>query len=87
MTDTPAHIYQKQYEIIAAKPMSERIQLGFDTIDTTRLWIENSIRQASPGIEPSDLAVAVFLRYYQYDFPEKQLEQIIQSIRAYHAVQ
>jgi len=62
MTDTPAHIYQMQYEIIASKPMSERIQLGFDTIDTTRNWIENSIRQTSPEINPSELAIAVFLR-------------------------
>jgi hypothetical protein len=85
MTDTPEHIYQKQYEIIAAKPMSERIQLGFDTIDHTRQWIENSIKQSLPDISPSDLAVAVFLRYYQYDFSETQLGQIIQSIRAYHA--
>jgi hypothetical protein len=85
MTDTPAHIYQMQYEIIASKPMSERIQLGFDTIDTTRNWIENSIRQTSPEINPSELAIAVFLRYYQQDFTETQLAQIIQSIRAYHA--
>jgi len=85
MTDTPAHIYQKQYEIIASKPMSERIQLGFDTIDTTRQWIENSIRQTSPGINQTDLAIAVFMRYYQYDFSETQLERIIQSIRAYYA--
>jgi hypothetical protein len=85
MTDTPAHIYQKQYEIIASKPMSERIKLGFDTIDTTRHWIENSIRQTSPNITPSDLAVAVFMRYYQNDFTETQLGQIIRSIRAYHA--
>jgi hypothetical protein len=62
MTDTPDHIYQMQYEIIASKPMSERIQLGFDTIDTTRNWIENSIRQTSPEINPSELAIAVFLR-------------------------
>lgn len=85
MTDTPAHIYQKQYEIIASKPMSERVQLGFDTIDTARKWIENSIRQISPNISQADLAITIFLRYYQYDFSEAQLEHIIQSIRAYHA--
>ena len=85
MNDTPTHIYQKQYEIIASKTMSERVQLGFEAIDTTRNWIENSIRQISPGINQSDLAIAVFLRYYQYDFSEPQLGQIIESIRAYHS--
>jgi hypothetical protein len=85
MNDTPTHIYQKQYEIIASKTMSERVQLGFEAIDTTRNWIENSIRQTSPEINPSELAIAVFLQYYQQDFTETQLAQIIQSIRAYHA--
>ncbi len=85
MTDTPEHIYQKQYEIIASKPLSERIQLGLDTIDTTRRWIENSIRQASPNISPTDLAIAVFMRYYQYDFSAAQIDKIIQSNRAYYA--
>jgi hypothetical protein len=47
--------------------------------------LENSIRQISPGINQSDLAIAVFLRYYQYDFSEPQLGQIIESIRAYHS--
>jgi hypothetical protein len=85
MIDTPEYIYQKQYEIIAAKPLSERIRLGFETIDSTRKWIEHSIKHDSPGISPTDLAIAVFLRYYQYDFSETQLKEIIQSIRAYHA--
>jgi hypothetical protein len=86
MTDTPAHIYQLQYEIIASKPMSERIQLGYETIDTTRLWIENSIRLSLPDISKTDLAITVFLRYYQNDFSETQLGQIIQSIRDYHTI-
>jgi hypothetical protein len=86
MTDTPAHIYQLQYEIIASKPMSERIQLGYETIDTTRLWIENSIRLSLPDISKTDLAITVFLRYYQNDFSEAQLGQIIQSIRDYHTI-
>lgn len=84
MTDTPEHIYQKQYEIIASKPLVERVRLGFETIDTTRKWIENSIKQTTPDITPMELAIAVFLRYYQYDFPEARLQEIIQSIRAYY---
>ncbi len=84
MTDTPAHIYQKQYEIIASKPMTERIQLGLDSIDSARQWIENSIRQSSPNINKTDFAIALFMRYYQNDFSETQTRQIIQSIRAYY---
>ena len=84
MTDTPLHIYQKQYDIIAAKPMTERVRLGFETIDTTRQWIENSIKQNTPDISQIDLAIAVFLRYYRIEFSDIQLENIIQSIRAYH---
>jgi len=84
MTDTPAHIYQKQYDIIASKPMAERVRLGFETIDTTRQWVENSIKQSTPDISQVDLAIAVFLRYYRNDFSEIQLGHIIQSMRAYH---
>jgi len=84
MTDTPAHIYQKQYEIIASKPMAERVRLAFETIDNTRQWVENSIKQSKPDISPVDLAVAVFLRYYGNDFSEIELGKIVQSMREYH---
>ena len=84
MTDTPLHIYEKQYEIMMAKPMSERILLGFETIDTTRQWIENSIKKDNPAISEIDLAIAVFLRYYRIEFSEIQVESIIKSLRAYH---
>ena len=84
MTDTPFHIYQKQYDIIASKPIEERVRLGFETIDTTRQWVENSIKQKTPNLSPIDLSIAVFLRYYQNDFSEIQLKNIIESMRNYH---
>jgi|GEM_PF-396744 len=86
MIDTPPHIYQIQYDIIAAKSMEERVRLAFETIDITREWIENSIKQSTPNISEIDLAIAVFLRYYQNDFSKLQIAQIIKSMRAYHKV-
>jgi hypothetical protein len=85
MSDTPEYIYQKQYEIITAKSLPERLKLAFDTIDLTRQWVESVIRHNHPDISEVDLAVAVFLRYYHNDFPEVQLEKIVESIRLYHA--
>ena len=84
MTDTPLHIYQKQYDIIASKPMAERVRLAFETIDTARQWVENSIKLTRPDINPVDLAIAVFLRYYGNDFSEIELGKIVQSMREYH---
>ena len=84
MTDTPQHIYKKQYDIIASKPMDERVRLSFETIDTTRQWVENSIKQNRPNISRIDLAIAVFLRYYSIDFTEIQRNNIIKSMREYH---
>ena len=84
MTDTPHHIYKKQYDIIASKPMDERVRLSFETIDTTRQWVENSIKQNTPNISRIDLAIAVFLRYYSIDFTEIQRDNIIGSMRKYH---
>jgi hypothetical protein len=85
MTDTPSHIQQKQYEIIAAKPLTERVLLGLQSIDATRRWIENSIIQATPNINQTDLAIAVFIKYYQYDFSETEANKIIESIKKYYA--
>ena len=84
MTDTPDYIYKIQYNIIAAKSMNERVQLGLDTIDDTRKWIVNSIKMQNPTINAADLAVEIFLRYYKNDFTTEQLEKITSSMLAYH---
>jgi hypothetical protein len=84
MTDTPQHIYQIQYDIIASKPMSERIELGMQTIDSVRIMIKNSILTANPKIDKATLEMLIFKRYYASDFDPELLNTIAQGIYNFH---
>ncbi|MEY4903455.1 MAG: hypothetical protein RLZZ292_1270 [Bacteroidota bacterium] len=85
MTDTPSHIYQIQYNIIAAKPIAERVRLGIDTIDSMRKMIKNSLLQQNPTLDNASIEMLLFKHYYSGDFPEVLLNKIAQSIYDYHA--
>jgi hypothetical protein len=85
MTDTPQYIYQIQYDIIAAKPMSERVALGMQTIDSVRIMIKNSIVLANPNIDNATLEMLIFKRYYASDFSPELLNHIAQGIYDFHA--
>jgi hypothetical protein len=84
MTDTPRHIYKMQHDIIVAKPMQERMLMGFAMIDDARTIVENSIKIKNPSITKAELAVAVFKRFYKNDFPPELLEKIALGIYQYH---
>jgi hypothetical protein len=56
MTDTPRHIYKMQHDIIVAKPMRERMLMGFAMIDDARTIVENSIKIKNPAITKAELA-------------------------------
>jgi hypothetical protein len=83
MTDTPAFIYQKQFEIIFSKPKQERYLMGFEMMATVRTIVVNSIKKQHPSISERDLWIAVFKRYYQNDFTPIQLDKIIQAFIAH----
>ena len=84
MTDTPRHIYKIQQDIIVAKPMRERMLMGFAMIDDARTMVENSIKIKNPSITKAELAVAVFKRFYKNDFSPELLEKIALGIYQYH---
>ena len=83
MTDTPAFIYKKQFDIIFSKTPQERFLMGFDMIESVKRMVENSIRRETPSISDFDLRIAVFRRYYQNDFSPIQLEKIVAAFSAY----
>jgi hypothetical protein len=87
MNDTPEWARQKQREIIFAKTEEERLLMGFEMIDYAYMVVENSIREAHPGIGQGDLVAEIFKRYYAHEFSPGQVEAITASIRAYHARQ
>jgi hypothetical protein len=84
MIDTQPYIYKIQYDIIASKPMAERTALGFETIDSIRQMVKNSILSIQPEIDDASLEMQIFLRYYANDFKPDVLNKIAQSIYDYH---
>jgi hypothetical protein len=85
MNDTSEWARQKQREIIFAKTEEERLLMGFEMIDYAYMVVENSIKEANPGIGRGDLVAEIFKRYYAHEFSPEQVEAITGSIRAYHA--
>ena len=87
MNDTPEHIRKIQYDIIMSKTPEERFLMGIEMMEDVRRMVEGSIREQNPGISDIDLRIAVFKRYYSKDFTPERLNDIIESMRAYHTAQ
>jgi len=87
MNDTPEHVRKIQYDIIMSKTPEERFMMGIGMMDDVRRMVEGSIREQNPGISEIDLKVAVFKRYYSKDFSAGELNNIIESMKAWHAAQ
>ncbi|MFK7969854.1 MAG: hypothetical protein AB8F95_05775 [Bacteroidia bacterium] len=83
--DVSPAMWQKQQEMVQAMTPEERVQLGWDINDFVRTSVENSIKEANPGISDIDLLIKVFERYYGHEYDEPMKARIIASIREYHA--
>jgi len=81
MNDTPKELLQKQYEIIMAKPLSERLNGLFEMTDLSRKIIQNRIIAGNPNISKIDLKVEMFKTFYRLDFDNSSLNRIAGSIR------
>lgn len=83
MNDTPEHVLQKQYEIISAKPLQERLKMAFDLTELSRLMISNSIRKKEPGITDIELKVKLFKTFYRFDFDQEELDKIAEQMKQF----
>lgn len=77
----------KMYDIIMSKTPKERFLMGIEMMEDVRRMVEGSIREQNPGISGIDLKVEVFKRYYSKDFSPAQLNDIIESMKAWHVRQ
>ncbi len=84
MIDTPKHIYQKQFEIIVAKPLKERLKNVFEMTELSRNIIKNRIKAKNPDISDIDLKIEVFKKFYSSDFDKQTLELIIKDMEKYY---
>jgi hypothetical protein len=83
MIDTPRDILQKQFDIIMAKPLKERLDGLFEMTDLSRKIIQNRIISKNPEISEADLKVELFKIFYQFDFEKTSLDQIADGIKQY----
>lgn len=85
MTDTPEHIYQKQFELICARTGEEKFAMVFEMTNSARRMVENRIKAKNPSISKVDLKIEVFKAFYPDVFTKEQTDDYIEHLRAYHA--
>lgn len=83
MNDTPKHIQQKQFEIIIAKPLKERLDGLFEMTELSRKIIQNRIKTKMPEISEIDLKVELFKTFYRFDYDHETLCRIAESMRQF----
>jgi hypothetical protein len=83
MNDTPQHILQKQFEIINAKPLPERIHGLFEMTELSRSIILNQIRKKRPELNEIELKIELFRAFYKYDFDDGTINKIIDKMRLF----
>jgi len=83
MNDTTPDILKKQFEIVMAKPLKNRLNGLFEMTDLSRKIIQNRITASNPNISEVDLKVELFKIFYQSDFDSQLLNQIASDMRQY----
>jgi len=83
MNDTPKYIYQKQFEIIMAKPLKERVAQVFEMTELSRRIIKNRIKTKNPNISEIDLKVELFKTFYRFDFEKNELTKISKNMKIF----
>ena len=83
MNDTPKFIQKKQFEIIASKPLKDRLNGLFEMTELSRKIIRNRIRTKTPDISEIELRIEMFKTFYRSDY-DKEALQIIAEQMAYY---
>ncbi|MEA3451676.1 MAG: hypothetical protein U9Q83_07200 [Bacteroidota bacterium] len=83
MNDTPKYIQQKQFEIILAKPLKERLNGLFEMTELSRKIIQNRIKTKNPDISEIDLKIELFKAFYRFDYDKDTLNRIAENMRQF----
>lgn len=78
MTDTSPEFEKFYREKMMNLSSDERIRIGFSMNETARRIVWSSIPEDLPEVERK---IKYFLRLYGNDFPEKEINRIIEWIR------
>lgn len=83
MNDTPKYILQKQFEIINAKPLKERLEGLFEMTELSRKIIQNQIVRKQPELTEIEIKIKLFKVFYRFDFDEVTLNRIAESMKGF----
>ena len=83
MNDTPKYILQKQFEIIYAKPLIEKLNGIFEMTELSRKIIRNQIHSKNPDLSEIDIKIELFKAFYKFDFNNETLTLISEKMRQF----
>jgi hypothetical protein len=79
--DTPPDIEALVHKLIRKKSGAERLIMGCSMFDTAKRIAEASILREKPNVNPVELRVQLFVRFYKRDFSEVERARIINHLR------
>jgi hypothetical protein len=83
MNDTPKYILQKQFEIIYAKSLKERINGIFEMTELSRKIIQNQIHSKRPDLSEIEIKIELFKAFYKFDFNKETLSLISEKMKQF----
>ena len=83
MNDTPRYVLQKQFEIMNAKPLRDRILGLFEMTELSRNIILNQLHRKNPELNEIDLKIELFKAFYRIDFDEETLNKIAGKMKEF----
>ena len=83
MNDTPRYILQKQFEIIYAKPLKERLDGLFEMTELSRKIIQNQLVTKQPELTEIEIKIELFKAFYRFDFDKQTLNHIAEDMRQF----
>ena len=83
MNDTPRYILQKQFEIIYAKPLKERLDGLFEMTELSRKIIKHQLASKQPELTEIEIKIELFKAFYRFDFDSVTLNRIAENMKQF----
>ncbi|MCX6250346.1 MAG: hypothetical protein NTX61_06300 [Bacteroidetes bacterium] len=83
MNDTPRSVLQKQFEIIYAKPLKERLEGLFEMTELSRKIIQHQIMLKQPELTETEIKIELFKTFYRFDFDDVTLNHIAENMKQF----
>jgi hypothetical protein len=83
MNDTPKFVLKKQFEIIYAKPLKDRLDGLFEMTELSRRIIQHQIVLKQPELTEIEKKIELFKMFYRFDFDRLTLDKIAENMRQF----